>query len=47
MSAWGHLQTFAEQKAMSALPLKANIKRCENNVGYGPKADMTDLIQAP
>jgi hypothetical protein len=40
MSALGQKQTFAVQKAMSALPLKADIRRCKRNVSYGPTADI-------
>src|SRR5262249_57653434 len=35
MSAWGHKQTFAMQKGMSALPPKADI--CERSNGRGAR----------
>src|SRR6476620_1296566 len=40
MSALGQKQTFAVRNAMSALPLKADIRRCKRNVSYGPTADI-------
>jgi hypothetical protein len=39
MSALGHKQTFAPQKVMSALPLKADMRDAKTNVCFGPKAD--------
>jgi hypothetical protein len=40
MSALGHKQTFAPQKAMSALPPKADICSATRYVCFGPIADM-------
>ena len=40
MSALGQKQTYALQKAMSALPLKADIRGAKTNVRFGPKADI-------
>ena len=43
MSALGQKQTFAVQKAMSALPPIADIVRCDANVCFVPIADMATL----
>jgi hypothetical protein len=40
MSTLGHKQTFAPQKAMSALPPKADMCSAIGDVRFGPKADM-------
>jgi hypothetical protein len=40
MSALGHKQTFAPQKAMSALPPKADMCIATRHVRYGPIADI-------
>jgi hypothetical protein len=40
MSALGHKQTFAPQKAMSALPPKADMCGATRDVRFGPKADI-------
>jgi hypothetical protein len=42
MSALGHKQTFALQKAMSALPLKADMCGATADVRFGPIADIGD-----
>ena len=39
MSALGHKQTYALQKAMSALHLKADMSGATGDFRYGPKAD--------
>jgi hypothetical protein len=44
MSALGQKQTFAPQKAMSALPPQADINRGERYVCFVPKADIASLI---
>ena len=36
----GQKRTFALQKGMSALPLKADMCGATRDVGYGPEADM-------
>jgi len=41
MSALDQNQTFAPQKIMSALPLKADICGATRDVRFGPKADIT------
>jgi hypothetical protein len=47
MSALGQKQTFAVQKAMSALPPKADIGTQSRNVRFVPKADScTAAIEA-
>jgi hypothetical protein len=43
MSALGHSPTSQRGKAMSALPLKADIKRCNQDVSEGPLADPTSV----
>jgi hypothetical protein len=40
MSALGHKRTFALQKAMSALLLKADVCGANRHVCYGPIADI-------
>jgi|GEM_PF-1032592 len=40
MSALGQKQTYAVQKAMSALPPKADIGAAQINVRFGPEADI-------
>jgi hypothetical protein len=40
MSALGHKQTFAVQKAMSALPLKADMCGALAHVRFVPEADI-------
>ena len=40
MSAFGHKRTFAVQKGMSALPLKADMCAAARNVRFGPEADI-------
>ena len=40
MSALGQKQTFAPQKAMSALLLKADVCGANRHVCFGPKADI-------
>jgi hypothetical protein len=40
-SALSQKQTFAVQKAMSALPSKADMCGATRDVGFGPEADMT------
>jgi hypothetical protein len=40
MSALGHKRTFAPQKAMSALPPKADMCGATRDVRFGPKADI-------
>ena len=40
MSALGHKQTFAVQKAMSALPPKADMCGANRHVCFGPIADI-------
>ena len=40
MSALGQKQTSEDVKAMSALPPKADITKCDWNVRYVPKADI-------
>jgi len=40
MSALGHKRTYAPQKAMSALPLIADICVAQAHVRFGPKADL-------
>jgi hypothetical protein len=40
MSALGQKQTFAPQKAMSALPPKADMCDAARDVRYGPRADI-------
>ena len=47
MSALGQKQTFAPQKAMSALHPKADICSAVADVRYGPKADILRVGQAP
>src|SRR5262245_51403364 len=42
MSALGQKQTFAPQKVMSALPLKADMCGARADVCYGPKADIQE-----
>ena len=44
MSALGHKQTYAVQKAMSALPSKADIGSALVHVRYGPIADIIELF---
>src|SRR5262249_719645 len=44
MSALGHKRTCAVQKAMSALPPKADMCGAVGYVRFGPKADMTPLF---
>jgi hypothetical protein len=44
MSALGQKQTFAPQKAMSALPPKADICSATRDVRFGPKADIAYSI---
>jgi hypothetical protein len=39
----GQKQTFAPQKAMSALPLKADMRSALAHVCFGPKADIDML----
>jgi hypothetical protein len=41
MSALGHMQAYAVQKAMSALPPKADSCSAQAHVRYGPEADIT------
>ena len=43
MSAVGQKQTFAPQKAMSALPPKADICGAKTNVCFGPRADIVPI----
>jgi hypothetical protein len=45
MSALGQKQTFAPQKAMSALPLIANIGGATAHVRFGPTADSCSAAQ--
>src|SRR5215831_5872219 len=40
MSALGQKRTYAAQKDMSALPLKADMCSATGHVCFGPKADM-------
>src|SRR4029078_13168776 len=40
MSAKGHKQIYAPQKAMSALPPKADVCGAMSHVGFGPIADI-------
>ena len=44
MSALGQKQTFAVQKGMSALPLKADIHSPKTDVRYVPKADILGVL---
>src|SRR5262245_17273272 len=44
MSALGQKQTYASQKAMSALPPKADMCGANCNVCFGPKAEVTPLF---
>ena len=44
MSAFGHKRTYAVQRAMSALPPKADMCSATKDVRYGPKADMAHLF---
>ena len=44
MSALGHKRTFALQKAMSALLLKADVCGANRHVGFGPIADMDQIF---
>ena len=46
MPALGHKQTYAMQKGMSALPLKADIGRRAWNVRPGQEADIRAIIRA-
>jgi len=46
MSASGHERTFALQQSTSALPLKADIEQCENDVCDGPCVDGSELARA-
>jgi len=46
MSALGHKQTCAMQKAMSALPPIATSNATYGNVRYGPKADIAPFIRS-
>jgi len=39
MSALGQMQTFSQQKVMSALPLKADMCGATSNVRFGLEAD--------
>jgi hypothetical protein len=41
MSALGHKQTYAVQKAMSALPPRADMCSAIHHVCFGPIADIT------
>ena len=43
MSALGKKQTSEDVKAMSALPPKADITKCDWNVRYVPKADIQEF----
>jgi hypothetical protein len=47
MSALGHKRTFALQKAMSALLLKADVCGANRQVCFGPKADMSKKERPP
>ena len=42
MSALGHKRTFAPQKVMSALTLKADVCDAKTNVRFVPKADIVE-----
>jgi hypothetical protein len=42
MSFEGQKQTFAPQKVMSALPTKADMCSANDDVRFGPKADIVD-----
>ena len=44
MYALGHKRTFAMQKALSALPPKADIGTAQIHVCKGPEADITALF---
>ena len=44
MSALGQKQTFAPQKAMSALPPKADMCSATRHVRFVPKADIANLF---
>ena len=44
MSALGHKRTFAAQKAMSALPPKADMCSATRHVRFVPKADINNLF---
>ena len=46
MSALGHKQTCAPQKAMSALPPKADMFSVEIEVCFVPRADMPSVAYA-
>jgi hypothetical protein len=45
MSALGQKQTFAVQKGMSALPLKADICSALAHVRFGPRADSCSAVK--
>src|SRR5262249_30583473 len=47
MSALGQKQTYAAQKGMSALPLKADMCGAKSNVRYGPKTDNATKRNVP
>ena len=47
MSALGQKQTFAPQKAVAALPPKADMCDTLADVRFVPKADIASLIQSP
>ena len=45
MSALGHERTYAVQKAMSALPLKADMCSARAHVRFGPIADIVRSVR--
>ena len=47
MSALGQKQTFAVQKAMSALPPKADMCGATRDVRFVPKADISQYSDLP
>ena len=47
MSALGQKRTYAMQKAMSALPPKADMCSATRYVCFVPKADIANLIESP